>query len=84
MDTVIGPEERERLVEIVSVVLDIDPALVSDALSPEQLEQWDSLNHVNICMAVAQEFNVEFTTEEIGAIRSVGDVVRLLSAKGVG
>jgi acyl carrier protein len=79
---VIGQEQRNKLVEIVAVILDVEPALVTDELSPQQLDQWDSMNHVNICMAVSQEFNVELTADEIRSVEKVGDLVRLLSAKG--
>ncbi len=76
-------QNRTKLNEIVSIIMEIDPGAVTDDLSPERLEQWDSLNHLNLCVALGQEFGVEMTTDEMASIRSIGDIVRWLGARGV-
>ena len=72
-----------KLVEIITVLLEIDTAEVTKETAPEKEEQWDSLNHINICTAVIQEFSISITTEEMTAIQNVGDLVKLLTSKGV-
>lgn len=74
---------RNKLVEIISVLLDIDTTKITDETSPETVDQWDSLNHLNICSAVSQEFSISMTTEEMVMIRSVGDLIKLLVSKGL-
>jgi acyl carrier protein len=74
---------RAKLIDIVATILELDPGQVTDELSPLRVEHWDSLNHLNLCVAVGQEFGVELTTAQMAAIHSVGDIVKLLNARGV-
>lgn len=79
----IEANNRAKLSDIIATLLEIDPDEVTDDLSPQHVEHWDSLNHLNICTAVGQEFRVELTTDEMATIRNVGDLVRTLSKRGV-
>ena len=72
-----------RLAEIIGILLEIDTAEVTRETSPDTVNQWDSLNHINICTAVSQEFSIPITTEEMTSMRNVGDLVKLLTSKGV-
>ena len=72
-----------KLAEIIAILLEIDSADVSQETSPENVAQWDSLNHLNICTAVSQEFSITIETEEMTSIRNVGDFVKLLTSKGI-
>ena len=72
---------HDKLVEIVCTLLEIEPDQVTESLSPETVEQWDSLNHLNICVAVGQEYNFELTTNEMAEIRNLGDLARLIEAR---
>lgn len=74
---------RDKVVEIISTVLEIPDAEVTDDLSPGTLEQWDSINHLNICVAAGQEFGVDLSAEEMAGITRVADLVKTLRAKGV-
>lgn len=76
-------KNHEKLIEIVTTLLEIEDGSVTDETSPETVDQWDSLNHVNMCMAVCEEFGVSMTTEDMASIRRVGDIVELLKARGV-
>jgi len=78
-----GCENRTKLDEIISTLLEVDSASLSNESSPETIEHWDSLNHLNICVAVEQEFGVELTTDEMVLIRNVGDLVAMLNSKNV-
>jgi acyl carrier protein len=49
--------------------------------SPEKIESWDSLNHLNLVLALEQEFSVKFTPDEIERIDCVGAVTELLDQK---
>jgi acyl carrier protein len=68
---------NEKLVEIVSELFDLDPSLVRDELTPEDVELWDSLNHLRLVTAAEQEFEVKLTTAQIESITSLG-VLRAL------
>lgn len=56
---------ENKLKQIMSNVLDIRVEEINDNTSPENVEKWDSLRHMNLIMAIEEDFDVEFTDEEI-------------------
>jgi acyl carrier protein len=74
-------EVRARLTEIFREVFDDDGIVIHDAMTAADVEAWDSLNHVNLIIAVEQAFAVRFTTTEVGNVANVGEFVALLTAK---
>jgi acyl carrier protein len=74
---------RAKLIDLVATILELDPGQVHDDLSPDRAPNWDSLNHLNICVAVSQEFGVALTTAQMASLGSVGAIVKLLNARGV-
>ncbi len=55
---------------------------LSPALAAKDVKNWDSFNHINLIVALEEDFGVSFTTKEIGGMTSVGDLVSLLRKKG--
>ncbi|HEX3727110.1 MAG TPA: acyl carrier protein [Pirellulales bacterium] len=74
-------EERTR--QVVAEVLGLSPAEVTLATSHESVENWDSLNLLNILMAIEGEFDVSISPEEAAQFVSVGQIVNVLRTKGV-
>jgi acyl carrier protein len=68
---------NEKLVEIVAELFDLDPAAVDDALTPEDVELWDSMNHLRLVSAVEEEFKIKLSMQEIESIHSLA-VLRAL------
>jgi acyl carrier protein len=66
-----------KLVEIVAELFDLDLTGVDDALTPEDVELWDSMNHLRLVSAVEEEFQIKLSMQEIESIRSLG-VLRAL------
>jgi len=46
-----------------------------------QVPGWDSLNHVNVILAVEKRFNVHFSSRDVLKLKSVGDLQRLIDSK---
>ena len=60
-----------------------DPSLVlRPELAAKDVKNWDSVNHINLMIAVEMEYNVVLNPVEVQQARTVGDLVRLLQAKG--
>jgi acyl carrier protein len=55
---------RVELVEIFSTVLEIDPAKVNEALSPDNCDNWDSLRHMQLCTAIDETFGIALDMEK--------------------
>jgi acyl carrier protein len=51
------------------------------ASSPDTIETWDSLQHLNLMLALEQEFGLQLTPEEIEQLLSVEQIVALLSTR---
>jgi acyl carrier protein len=71
----------QRLTPIFRDVLDNDALALRDDLTAKDVEEWDSLNHVKLVIAIENGFKVKFTTREISSWQNVGDMKRTLQQK---
>jgi acyl carrier protein len=71
----------DELTKVFRQVFD-DPAI---ALQPEttadDVEGWDSMSHVNLIMAVENQFNIRFSQKEVVGFKNVGDLARCVESK---
>jgi acyl carrier protein len=49
--------------------------------SPQTIESWDSVQHLNLVLALEQELNVRIEPEEIERMKTIGDVIELVKEK---
>lgn len=70
-----------RTQRIVADLFNLPPERITPASSPDTIEAWDSLQHLNLVLALEQEFGLQFTPEEIEQMLSVELIVDLLSEK---
>jgi len=56
---------EEKLKMVLSKVFSMDKESITDNFSIDTAENWNSLNHSNLIIALEQAFNIEFTTDEI-------------------
>jgi acyl carrier protein len=77
-------EENEALLqvrEIIADVLDAPNLVVSKQTTADEVEGWDSFNHINIVLAIEQHFGIKVHTAEIEELRNVGELVELIVRK---
>jgi len=74
---------RDRVQRIFSDVFQIPIDDVKPESSPDTIPNWDSLQHLNLVLALEQEFQVQFSPEEIEQLLSVELVTMLLEEKQV-
>ena len=55
---------EEKLKKIIGSVFKIDASSINNETSPDTVESWDSLNHLNLVLALEEGFNVSFTEEQ--------------------
>jgi len=72
---------RSRIKGIFSDVLSVPIEKITLSTSPKTIETWDSLNHLNLVLALEQEFAVEFVPEDIDQLLSVEQAVILIEEK---
>lgn len=71
----------EKLNEVFEDVLDLDETPnLADETSANDIEEWDSLSHVQLVVAVEKAFKVKFTSAEIMKWQNVGQMVDSIQA----
>ena len=76
-------KSEDRLRQTVGEVLGVNPYLLSDESSPSTISSWDSLGHLNLVIALEQEFEVNLSADEVLAMRNMGSIRRILQQSGV-
>ena len=56
---------EDRIKNVMAAVFGISVDEITDESSPDNIESWDSLKHMNMVVALEEEFNIEFNDEEI-------------------
>jgi len=77
-------EEHQLRLQVAQTFQDVfgDPKIViRDAMTAEDIEQWDSLTHINLIVALERKFRIKFTTGEVKKMRNVGDLISLIQNK---
>ena len=80
-------DEAGYLATITPIFQDIfqDDHLTLDEHSRrEDLPQWDSMNHLNIIMALEIQYRIKFSLMEIEDIRGIGDLIAMIRQKSGG
>jgi len=49
--------------------------------SPQTLEAWDSIQHLNLVLALEEKFSVQLSPEEIEQITNIGETAKLIESK---
>jgi acyl carrier protein len=71
----------ERVGDLAADVFGVAREQIGPDSSPDNIETWDSLRHLNLVLALEQEFNVAFTPEEIERMLSIELIVTMVSEK---
>lgn len=74
---------EDRIYRTVASVLGVPASELSDESSPETHPAWDSLNHLNLVVALEGEFGISLTPEDAMEMRSVGSIRAILGHNGV-
>lgn len=64
----------EKLQIIFREVLDNDEIILSASSSAEEIEEWDSLSHIQLIVAVEKAFKIRFNSKEILSWKNVGEM----------
>ncbi len=71
-------EVYEQLNEVFRDVFDDDSITVNDATTSDDIEEWDSLEHINLIAAVEQEFGMRFSMGQVVSMKNVGEMVDII------
>ena len=65
----------EELQEIFREVLDNEEIVLASETTADDIEEWDSLTHIQLIVAIEKHFKIKFTAKESLMWENVGDVV---------
>ena len=74
-------EVYERLNVVFQDVFDDGSILVNDSTTANDIEDWDSLEHINLIVAVEEEFGIKFGMGEVNGMKNVGEMVDIIINK---
>ena len=72
---------QERVISAIKSVFPDDSIEIMPHTVAADVQGWDSFNHINVIMAVEDEFEISFSTEEIGKLGTVGDLMSSVEKK---
>lgn len=70
-----------ELTDIFADVLDIDDLNLTETTTADDVEEWDSLSHIRLIVSVERHYGIKFSNADIEGLKSVGDLVNLISTK---
>ena len=73
---------NERLNEVFRNVFDDDDIEVTRETTADDIEDWDSLEHIRLIGAVEREFGVKFTMKEVSSMKNVGEMMDIIAERG--
>ena len=72
---------REKLTNIFKEVFDEETLVLSDEMTADDVDAWDSLSHVNLMIAIEIAFDIEFKQSEIQNFANVGELILVIEQK---
>jgi acyl carrier protein len=72
----------ERVRGIAADVLQVPEARITPEARPATIEGWDSVQHLNLILALEDAFGVQFAPEEIEEMTSIDGIVSAIDARG--
>jgi len=74
-------EALTQIIEVFKDVLDDDSISLNEETTASDVEEWDSLNHIQLVVAVEKKFKVRFTSKEIQSWSNIGEMITCILSK---
>lgn len=74
-------EIKAKLTEIFRDVFDNEDIELTDSTTADDIEEWDSLEHITLIAAVEKAFKMRFTMKEVSSMKNVGEMMTILEER---
>ena len=71
-------ESLEAVAEILRDIFDNEELPVTEETSSADVEDWDSLEQINILVAIQERFGIQFSLDDVKGLENVGDTLDLI------
>ncbi|MBI5637281.1 MAG: acyl carrier protein [Nitrospinae bacterium] len=74
----------EKTQDVFREIFDQPGLVIQRSTSANDLEEWDSLNHINLVVSIEKEFGIKFALGELETLKDVGGMLDLIHRKLTG
>lgn len=71
---------KNRIKNVMAAVFEVPVDEINDESSPGDIESWDSLKHMNLVIALEEEFKIQFEDDEIPSLINLKIIVATIGA----
>ena len=71
----------EKVNEIFRDVFDDEELIITDSTNSDDIEDWDSLEHISLIISMEKEFDMKFDIKEVNKLENVGQMVDMIKEK---
>lgn len=72
----------KRLTEVFRDIFDDDSIVITEKTTANDIDDWDSIEHINLIGAVEDEFSMRFKMREVSGMKNVGEMIDIISQRG--
>lgn len=72
----------KRLTEVFRDVFDDDSIVINENTTSADIDDWDSIEHINLIGAVEDEFGMRFKMKEVSGMKNVGEMIGIIAERG--
>jgi len=75
---------KEIFIEVQGIFRDIfddDNLVIQNNTNADDIEEWDSLNHINLISVIEKEFKIKFALGELASLKDVGALIDMILEK---
>jgi acyl carrier protein len=65
----------DRVQDIFIDVFDREDLVINEVMNSDEIEEWDSLNHLVLINSIENEFDIKFSFEEVASFNNVGGLI---------
>ena len=75
--------EELKLKEVLANVFKVTVDMINDEASPDSIKEWDSLRHMNLVLALEENFGVELSDDQVVEILNFKLIKLVLNEHGI-
>lgn len=76
-----NPAVFDQIRSMASDLFGVPAEHITATSSPETLENWDSVQHLNLVLALEEKFGLQLSPEEVEQMKSIGDTAKIIETK---